>query len=353
MNYSKNNKIKNRLLYALSVLVLSSFIYLIFVTKQAIPIESNENKFADDWAINNYGQTIKNSKGVHGIDINIIPSWEKGLPSNQVVVAVIDTGIDYFMDFLQDKIEVNQNDPINGIDEDANEYIDDYYGWNFYDNNNLIYEDALYDYHGTYIATTIIKVNPNARILPVKFLKSTLGTSEDAVLAIEYAISRGAKIINCSWNFSESDDDLYQLIKNHPEILFVNSAGNANINLDNDSIYPASYDLNNIITVIAVDNKGTIYDSSGYGKNSVDIAAPGVDVKVVIPEGEETFIDGTSVATAFVSSASSILLSKDGSLAPKEIKEILVSNATIIQELEPLCKAGGILNIEASLNAIK
>lgn len=82
-----------------------------------------------------------------------------------------------------------------------------------FNNNNIIYEDALYDYHGTYVASTILKVFPCAKILPVKFLNSTYGTIEDSISAVKYAISRGAKIINCSWNFNDDSKELFELIK--------------------------------------------------------------------------------------------------------------------------------------------
>lgn len=232
-------------------------------------------------------------------------------------------------------------------------YTDDYYGWNFYDNNNSIFEDPLYDYHGTYIATTITKVSPSSRILSVKFLNSTLGTAEDSILAIQYAIDMGAKIINCSWNFNEKDDAFSELIKNNPQVLFVCAAGNSNADLDVDKLYPCSYNFDNLITVMSIDNKGQPYDSSGFGKNTVDIAAPGVDVKVTLPENEQSLISGTSVSTAFVSGTASLLIALDSTLSPKEIKEIINSNAQKTNELSSLCKSGGFLDIGACLQAAK
>ena len=184
-------------------------------------------------------------------------------------------------------------------------------------------------------------------------LKGTLGSIDDAVLAIKYAISKGAKIINCSWNFNEPFNDLYDVIKEHQEILFVCAAGNSYTDIDIYSIFPCSYELENVISVMAIDNKGKPYHASGYGKNTVDIAAPGVSVKVILPENEETFIDGTSVATAFVTGAVTLMLSKDANLTPKEIREIVLSSATRKQELNSFCVAGGYLNIEECLISIR
>lgn len=337
----------------LSVLFVLLIAIIVIISIIAGNINNNKKEYVDNWAFYNYGQTINKQKGESGVDINIVPILEHVSIGNSVSIAVVDSGLDYSCEALKDRVLTNMNDTINGTDDDSNGFVDDYYGWNFYDNDNNIFEDALYDYHGTYVATTIAKVNPNAKILSVKFLRSTSGSSDDAVLAIKYAISRGARIINCSWNFNNPDDNLLNLIKEHQEVLFVFSAGNSNIDIDLDAIYPCSYNLDNTITVMAIDNKGMIYNASGYGKTSVDIAAPGVDVKVTLPEDEETLISGTSVAASYVTGASSLLISKNSNLSPKDIKNILVSTASKKSNLESLCISGGILNISDSIYELK
>lgn len=324
-------------------------LYLVIMWIQNLEAKNIKNMFKDDWAIYNYGQTIDGNKGVKGVDINILNLWKIGLPKESIIVAVIDTGIDKDTYNLNINIDRNKNDPINGIDDDHNGYIDDYFGWNFYDGNNQIFEKDLYDYHGTYLATTISKVNPEVRILSVKFLKSTIGSSDDAVEAIKYAINRGAKIINCSWNFTEYNQKLYDVIKENPDILFICSAGNKNINIDRELLYPCSYDLDNILNVLAIDNKGRIYEASGYGKQIIDIGAPGKNAKVIISGNEETYIDGTSVAAAFVTGAVSIIKGDNPSLSPIEIIKIINVNVTKSKELKSYCKSGGFLNIENSV----
>jgi subtilisin family serine protease len=353
---SKRVKIRKAiLLIFLILLFIASLITVILLTGNPtenafVKHASDENPYNDDWAMLNYGQTIKDSTGITGIDLNIIPAWKVASTDQSVIVAVTDTGTDFSCDILKDKMLLNNNDPLDGIDNDNNGYIDDYYGWNFYDENNILYEDDLYDYHGTYISTTIAKVaRSNASILPVKFMQSTSGSVDDAILAIKYAISRGARIINCSWNFGEPSDELYNIMKDNEDILFICSAGNSNINLEADALYPCSYDLNNIINVTAIDNQGKIHASSGYGKNTIHIAAPGVSVKVILPGNEETYIDGTSVAAAYVSSASALILSKNDKLTPQDIKKIIISTAQKNTLLESLCVAGGYLDIEACL----
>jgi subtilisin family serine protease len=288
-----------------------------------------------DWAIRNDGQVVNGSVGIDGIDINVIPAWNaytRGDPS--IVVAVVDTGIDASCDIIKDNILVED-------------------GYDFYNNDATIFDDYLYDYHGTYVATTIALVAPNIKILPVKFMESTAGDIEDAVEAVQYALNYGAKIINMSWNFEEYNTELYGLIRDHPEVLFVNAAGNRNVNLNEEKLYPCSYDLENIITVMAIDNKGEIYEASGYGLNHVDIAAPGVDVKVIFPENDETTLSGTSVAAAFVSAAAALIISVDNTLMPVDIKDIIISSANKTDTLGSLCRAQGYLDIYACLNQTK
>ncbi|MDE5974754.1 MAG: S8 family serine peptidase, partial [Eubacterium sp.] len=210
---------------------LLSIIIFIFYTFSACSIKENidiKKQYQYDWAMYNYGQTINESNGEVGVDINIIPILSKIENNKHTVVAVVDSGIDYSNDILVDKAYMNFEDPIDGKDNDNNGFIDDYYGWNFYNNNNSIFEDALYDYHGTYIATTISRIAPFSQILSVKFLKSTSGSPNDAISAVQYAIDRGARIINCSWNFSEENEKLYEIMKNNSQVLFVCAAGNLN-----------------------------------------------------------------------------------------------------------------------------
>jgi len=130
------------------------------------------------------------------------------------------------------------------------------------------------------------------------------------------------------------------------------SAGNYSADLDKILIYPCSYDLDNIINVMAIDNTGKIYSSSGYGSNTVDIAAPGNLVKVIIPEDDVVYIDGTSVATAFVTSTAALMLSEDSSLSPYEIKNIINSSAQKVDSLSSLCVAGGYLDVCSALRNI-
>lgn len=210
----------------------------------------------------------------------------------------------------------------------------------------------MYDYHGTYICANISKIAPEVAILPVKFMSGTKGTIEDAIMSINYAIKRGATIINCSWNFNEYSEELYNVIKKNKDIIFVCAAGNSSINLDDEKLYPCSYKLDNIITVGAVDNKGNMYSSSGYGK-AVDLVAPGVDIEVIVPDNDETTVSGTSISTSYVSATIALMVSTNPDLKPIQIKEILIKTASKISTLKGKCYANGCLNISGAVISSK
>lgn len=291
-----------------------------------------ESLYKDDWAIYNYGQTIQQD-GISGIDINVLPAWNTTNGSKNILVAVVDTGID---------ISCTPFKNVNMLN-----------GWDFYNNDATVYDEFLYDYHGTYIGTTIAKIAPQVSILPIKFMEGTSGTIEDAIKGINFAISKGAKIINCSWNFTEYNEELYHIIKDNPDVLFVCSAGNYSVNIDDSPIYPCAYHLENIINVLAIDNRGNLHSTSGYGKNVVDVAAPGNNVKVILPENEEAFMNGTSVAAAYVSAMAALILSANEYINIVDLKEIIISSAQKIESLSEKCVAGGLINIDNALRYTK
>lgn len=326
------------------ILILISFIFY--------NIKSNKLVTREEWAFKNYGQEINTIKGIKDIDINILPAWEITKGNKDIIVAVIDTGIDINLDLFKSNLHLNELDISDGSDNDNNEYIDDYYGWDFYNNDNSLYDDYAYDYHGTYIAANILKVAPNIKILPVKFLNSSYGSVDDSIKAIQYAIDRGAKIINCSWNFNEYNDELYNIIKNNPNVIFVSAAGNEHVNLDETQIYPTNYNLSNIISVIGITSSGDAYITSGYGKN-IDIASPGENILVNLPENDTIFIDGTSIATSFVTGTLALMYSLDSSLSVETAKEILITSSTSLNSLKEKCKSEGILNVYESLKKVK
>ncbi len=281
--------------------------------------------YKNDWAIFNYGQEIDGEIGKKGLDVNVLAAWEITKGCKDVIVAVVDTGVDSSCEVFCDNTILQ--------------------GYDFYNYDETTYDEYIYDYHGTYVCSTIANIAPNISIIPIKFMESTTGSIEDAISGIEYAIANGADIINCSWNFYDYNEELYKIIKDNPSILFVCAAGNYSANLDEVQIYPCAYELDNVINTMAIDNSGNRYSTSGYGINSVDIAAPGKNVKVWLPENDTAFIDGTSVATAFITATAALMLSENKCLSPVELKLLMLESASKISSLETLCKSGGCVNI--------
>lgn len=323
---------KKFLIIQFVILAILLVIGLCFYTKKDTSIKMSAKITNEQWALKNSGQKIKSKKGIKGIDINISKAWEITTGNPNILVAVVDSGVDISCSGLADSISDNGKD--------------------FYYNDNTVFDDYTQDYHGTYIANTIAGfdsknkvygVAPNIKILPVKFLRGTLGNSTDAVKAVKYACENGAKVVNCSWNFNDYNEELFKVIASYPDVLFVCAAGNSNCNLDSSKIYPACYNLNNILTVMAVDNCGDIYESSGRGM-SVDIAAPGANIKTTFPEDDVSYVSGTSVATAYVSGVTALMLSENNKLTPPEIIDIVVSTAKKIDTLDKYCLSGGIID---------
>ena len=310
------------------------------------------------WALHNYGQKIRNVKGIPGADIGSAGLPVKYLKGAPVIVGVVDTGIDYQSNSKTLDLWTNSRDPVDGKDNDHNHLTDDYRGWDFYHNSNRIFHDQLHDYHGTYIANEIAKVYPGARILSSKFLHGTTGDVRDAVKAVRYAVRNGASIINCSWSFDEENRELYDIMKRNNNVLFVCAAGNSRIDFDREKVYPAGFEdqgpdsLDNVISVAAMNNRAEICDVSGYGRR-VDLAAPGENIRVTLSPEDKTFVSGTSVSTAYVSAAAAILKSRDKQLSPAEIRELLVTGARKYDSLKSKCRAGGCLNIRGALEKMK
>lgn len=304
-----------------------------------------------DWAYYNKGQSINGQAGKRKIDINILPLWllQNNDPA-KTVVAVVDTGVYTKGHYLQEHLwhenieKKNERYSCKAV----------LHGWDFYNNDDTVYDNYLYDYHGTYIANEIVKVNNAAVIMCCKFMKGSKGDSKDAVKAIRYAIEKGAKIINCSWAVLSDDDELSELIKNNQNILFVCAAGNSRLNLDESFIYPACYEYDNVITVGSINNQGLAYEFGGYGKDNVDILAPGEGIKVVLPEDDTDYVDGTSISAAFVTGVASIIMGSNDDLSARDVHQIIVSTAKVIKTTGDKCKSGGILDAyEAYKNSIK
>jgi len=318
--------------------------------------EPSDNGFGQQWGLQNLGQIVSGQVGTTGIDINILNAWNTTKGSDEVKVAIIDTGIDINHPDLAASIYRNPNETINGLDDDGNGYVDDVNGWSFVSDTNNVFKSEAEDTHGTHIAGIIaagindggvVGVSPGVKIVPLKFINGNTGFTSDAIRAIEYCQKAGIEIANVSWGGSDYNPALFEAMKNS-SITFVCAAGNAGKNVDTNAVYPAAFDLSNIITVTANDNKGQLASFSNYG-TKVDISAPGVNIFSTLPGNRHGYLSGTSMAAPFVTGTIALLKSIDISLGAAEIKDRILSNATISASLSGKVSTSGRLNAYAAL----
>lgn len=324
--------------------------YLVSVA--AIP---NDSRFGELWGMHNIGQT----GGALDADTDAPEAWDT-LKGGAVLVAVVDTGVDYNHSDLAANIWSNPDEIAgNGIDDDGNGYIDDTRGWNFVADNNDPYDDNT---HGTHVSGTIAAIGDNgqgvvgvnrlARILPLKFLDAQgYGYSSDAVEAIYYAIEMGAKVMNHSWGgagYSQSLADAFTAAQNANIVMAV-AAGNAAQNTDAQPSYPASLPHANIIAVAATTSSDGLAYFSNYGALSVDLGAPGEGILSSIPREGYASYSGTSMATPHVAGAASLLLAANPALTHAQIKDLLIGSANPVAALAGKTVSGGRLNLQAAL----
>lgn len=288
------------------------------------------------WALSNRDRS--------GSDTGATRAWDIACDNATTVVAVIDSGIDYTHPDLAGQIWTNAGEiPGDGADNDHNGYIDDMHGYDFVNNDPDPMDDF---YHGTHIAGIIGATGNNGkggagvaqdvRLMPLKFLNANgSGTTSDAILALNYAVSMGARIVNNSWNGGPFNQTLADAIQaaGRAGVLFVASAGNNGANTDSKSSYPASYALDNIISVAATDRTDQYLPYSNYGAQSVDLAAPGKDILSTVPRNGYKSDEGTSMAAAEVSGAAALLWSSDPSLSVAEVKHRLLAGADPIGQV--------------------
>ncbi len=300
-------------------------------------IEVNEDYYQLQWGIENVGQTLY-QEGIAGIDANVKKAWTITTGSDRVLVGVLDSGIDINNVDIKENIYVNKREIAgNGRDDDRNGYIDDVNGWDFLNDDETVYDSPTEDSHGTYVASILgaplddvgmVGVCPNVTIVPLKFMSSVDGGDTlDAIRAIEYAKKIGVKIINCSWNGSNYNSALKEAMK-RSGILFVCASGNQGINIDSTPMYPASYDLENIISVGAIDNQGNIPIYSNYGKNDVDVLAPGDAILGQFPGNMYYATNGTSAAAPFVAGEAALISSRNPRMSSVGIKKCIMRNVT-------------------------
>lgn len=274
-----------------------------------------------------------------------LEAWKVSQGSRNIVVAIIDTGCDIYHEDLRNNIwsnpgetgldEKGRDKSTNGIDDDKNGFIDDVHGWNFVNNSKILTDTHG---HGTHIAGIIgaegnnkgsIGIAPKVSMMILKYYDPRTPTDnlKNTIAAIKYASKMKANIINYSGGGLEYSEDEKKAIKEAQSagILFVAAAGNEHSNSDKHKYFPADYGLSNIISVTAINPKTQVLSSSNYGVETVDIAAPGEEIKSTLPNNAYGTMTGTSQATAWVSGAAAVVMAYKENFSADDTKKYLIT----------------------------
>jgi subtilisin family serine protease len=340
-----------------------SILYAEPAYKRELSVVPNDTRFGELWGMNNTGQT----GGTADADIDAPEAWNISTGSRNIIVAVTDTGVDVNHLDLAANLWHNPGEVAgNGIDDDGDGYIDDVYGVDTGDNDGNPMDDSASPSHGTHVSGTIGAVGNNDRgvagvcwnvsIMGVKIADANGNLFDDAIIqGIQYAIDKRANVINASWGGYGYSQGLYDVIAaaRNAGIVFVAAAHNYGLNNDLYPLYPASFDLDNIISVLATTDTDQMAYYSNYGLMSVDIGAPGGagfggagDILSTLPGGGYGTKAGTSMATPHVAGACALLLSIDPTLTYSQVKQILLD--TVDPILPGLCVSRGRMNLAAA-----
>jgi subtilisin family serine protease/Ca2+-binding RTX toxin-like protein len=331
----------------------------------------NDPSFPLLWGLNNTGQT----GGTPNADIDAPEAWgalqDWGWFPNtgNAIVGVIDTGVDYTHPDLINNIWTNPGEiPGNNLDDDVNGYIDDVHGWDFFNNDNNPMDGHG---HGTHVAGTIgaegnngigvTGVNWKVKIMPIQIFSSSGAAASNFAIAqaIQYATANGADVTNNSWGGGAFSMAIYNAIQ--AGRLFVAAAGNNAQNNDITPFYPATYNLNNIISVEATDHNDNLAGFSNYGATTVDLAAPGVNIYSTLPVGGSLmgsnygYSSGTSMATPHVVGAAALMVAtrRDRGLpdlTPVQLRQYVLNGVDVIPGLSGTNATSGRLNLHSGVN---
>jgi subtilisin family serine protease len=321
-------------------------------TTGALP---DDPRLPEQWALLNDTNT----------DIDVDEAWEVQTGARHVIVAVLDTGVDVTHEDLRDNLWHNPGESgggreTNGLDDDHNGYVDDVMGWDFVTGSPAAVDD---NGHGTHVAgivaargdndTGITGVAWRTSIQSLRFLdRHGMGRASDAVAAILYASANGARVINASWGGparSQALEEALEYARQH-KVLVVAAAGNLSQDNDARPTYPASFELDNILAVSASDRDDQLASFSNFGRHTVDLVAPGVEILSTFPDDTYRTLSGTSMATPHVSGVAALLLAQFPSMPYRTMMIRLVGGSEPLLSLSNASRSGGRLNAYGALS---
>jgi len=304
--------------------------------------------------------------------INAPAAWDVNTGSSDVVVCVIDTGVDYNHEDLSANmwrnpgeigVDASGNDKAtNGIDDDGNGIVDDVHGLNAIDMSGDPMDDNA---HGTHCAGTIggagnngigvVGVTHSVSIMACKFLDSRgSGYTSDAIACLEYALDKGATLTSNSWGGGSSSaamSSLIDLAESRGQ-LFVAAAGNSASNNDLRPSYPANYPQDIVVSVASTTESDLMSSFSCYGPTTVDLGAPGSNIYSTIPGNGYSSFSGTSMATPHVAGALALMYSANSELSAAEAKRIIMNTGSALPALSGQTVSGKRLDVAAALAAM-
>ena len=314
----------------------------------------NDPLFNEQWALNNTGQ----NGGKANAHLDALKAWAKTQGSSEVVVAVLDTGVDYNHKDLVSNMWIRPDSVPEYIDDELGSF-DDSRGFDA--NANLA--DPMDDNgHGTHVAGIIgaegdngegiAGINWNVQIMPLKFLgRGGFGSTKNAIEAINYAIDRkkngvNLRVINASWGSTQRSKALEDAIRAAGDagILFVAAAGNSSTDNDRRAHFPSNYDLPNVVSVAALDRNDLLATFSNYGAKTVHVAAPGREITSTWLKDEYREASGTSMAAPQVSGVAALILANEPNLSMSKVRERLMKSVDPIDTLLGKIVVGGRLN---------
>jgi subtilisin family serine protease len=330
--------------------------------KEAAPFLPKQEFFLEDWSYpkeTNYTpldpKYPKQWAHHHEMGIDLPKAWELTKGSRDIVIAVIDSGVDYLHEDLADNIWVNEKEKngLAGVDDDGNGYIDDIHGYDFKDQDPDPMDAVI---HGTHCAGIIGAVHnelgvagvmKKVSIMPLKYFDQRTGAGPiAAAAAVDYAVKMGADIISASWGTSKYSEVFKQAIKRAGEagIPYVVATPNSKRNIDYYKDYPTRFGLENVITVTSHNKNGKFSSFSSRGVKTVDISAPGTGIFSTIKNGKYAPLSGTSMAAPLVSGSIGLLFSLKGKIPMKELKKRLCLAADSRDFLQDKVRCKGSLN---------
>lgn len=321
----------------------------------------NDPRLSRQWTFNN------SEDG--GISVTRAYQTRRSQPREEIIVAVVDTGVDYNHEDLKDVMWTNPGEIAgNGIDDDGNGYIDDIHGINTLvrdSNGNATVDMRDTHSHGTHVSGSIGATQNNGKgvagvagTVKIMGIRTVPNSSDeldvDVIEAFLYAAKMGAKVINCSFGKDRNEggmavSETIEHIRDEYGVLVVAAAGNSSRNIDRRPTYPASFPNDNLLVVASTSSSGRLSYFSNYGTTGVDVAAPGSGILSTTPNNRYSSMSGTSMASPNTAGVAAEVLSHFPDLTPVQLRQVLMDSATKSSRYSGKVGSGGRVDLEKAL----